>query len=128
MSDEDHPQIIKFDPPAHVRLLGPDDLVLDVPTLLWDALAPGTRAAIPSPWQEGQFLIGQVGGKPGQLLLVVGESFGALEHDKEEGWLCTGIVQQRQIWNAVGTDLAEKSKGGSFTKRLTKRAAKSSSK
>jgi len=120
------PQVIKFEPPAQVRLVTEEDLVIDAPTMRWDQLVPDVRAAIPNPWQEGRFLLGHVRGLPGQMLLVVGESFGQLEHREELGWVCTGLVQQRDIWNAVGAVRAEQAKG-SFTKRLTKRAAKSKS-
>ena len=127
MSDEKEPQVIKFEPPAQVRLLSDDNLVLDVPTLLWGALEPGTRAAIPNPWKEGLFLVGEVHGLSGQLLFVVGESFGQLEHREDLGWVCTGLVQQKHVWNAVGNNIAGNAQKKSFTERLTRRAAKGTS-
>jgi hypothetical protein len=124
--DVKDPHVIKFEPPAHVRLVDPEDRVIDRPIMRWDQLAPGARAAIPNPWRDGQFLLGDVQGVPGQMVFVVGSTFGQLEHVEELGWVCNGLVQQSQVWNAVGAAAAEEAKG-SFTERLTRKAARAKS-
>jgi hypothetical protein len=122
MADEPF-DVLKFEPPAHVRLVTEDGLAIDAPIERWDQLTPGMRAAIPNPWNPGMFLIGDVHGTSGNLLLVISKSFGQLEFREDMGWVCTGLVPQAQIWNAVGQQAAGAAKG-SFTERLTRKAAK----
>jgi len=120
--------VIKFEPPAHVRLVDAEDLVIDKAVMRWDQLVPDMRAAVPNPWHEGKFLLGHVRGQAGMMLLVVGESFGQLEWVEGTGWICHGLVKQSQIWNALGAAAAADIKDKSFTQRLTRRAAKKSNK
>lgn len=124
----DDPFVIKFDPPSPVYPLvkdEPGDIQVDASRQLRDfgELQIGARVGIVSPWPEHEFLVGQVAGQPGMVVLLVGESFGELEHVKDEGWRCNGLVRQADVMQAMAA-LQARREGGSFTKRLTRRAAK----
>lgn len=124
----DDPFVIKFNPPSPVYPLAkdePGDLQVDVsrPLQAYGELQIGARVGIVSPWPEHEFLVGQVAGQPGMVVLLVGESFGELEHVKDQGWQCNGLVRQADVLQAMAA-LQARREGGSFTKRLTKRAAK----
>lgn len=118
--------VLKFEPPALVYLANSKNEVFPEPLLRWDQLSSGCRVAIKSPWPKYEYLCGQVQGRPGTLVFVVGGSFGALEHVKETGWVCTGLVPQQDIMSELGQQKAAEAReaGMSFTDKLLKRAAK----
>lgn len=122
------PFVIKFEPPSPVYPVvkdEPGDIQVDLsrPMLRYADLQVGARVGILSPWPEHEFLVGDVAGKPGLVVLLVGDSFGELEHVQDHGWRCNGLVRQSDVLQAVAAVEAQRG-GGSFTKRLTRRAAK----
>lgn len=123
-------QVLKFDPPLPVHRANDQNEVWPEPLLRWDELAPGIRVAIPSPWPTHEYLCGTVQGRPGTLVLVVGISFGALEHREGVGWVCTGLVPQQDIMSEMAQQKAAEAReaGRSYTDKLLKRTGKSGSK
>jgi len=101
LEDAEKVPALKFDPPVLVHLAHGDE-VFPEPLLRWDELAPGVRVGIKSPWEKFEFVCGVIQGVPGRLILVVGNSFGALEHVEGTGWVCTGLVPQENIMSELG--------------------------
>lgn len=65
-------------------------------------LRPGSRVAIPSPWESaaGRYLPCTVRGRQGAVVLEVGQSIGQVATDGAR-WYCTALVHQGDLARAL---------------------------
>lgn len=126
MAESPEPTVIHFDPPEPVFLLDLEGATILETLRLPTDIHEGIGISIRSPWNKDRFLPGIARGKGVEYLMDVGESFGSLLFDEEEGWGCRALVPKQQVMSGLAKRLVDeqKAKSRSFTERLVKKAAK----